>query len=266
MQRLKLSDRTRNTSASRLSLAIKCGANLLPVKGLLYAMAYAKASGHIVHSTKPGADEALRKMSKQMRELALLASDLQKMKATSGSELYKNIKLATISYVDLFYSLNSKDRDLYISSCGPGRSRKKIMDEQNLLLIPAIMASRGEPKAKVTAFLIGGVYKIPFRVLYHSSKAAMHIELLQQAMGLKGTPEAPVKRFSDVLEKINETMENIEEGDLRPEADENLKEKFVGEAVLLSQSTNMKIADFISEKIMPNAFTERLAAKVIRKL
>jgi hypothetical protein len=266
LQRQKLSDRSRNASASRLSLAIKCGANLLPVKGMLYAMAYANASGHVSRSTRRGADEARGKMSKQMKELALLASDLQRLRAASGSELYKGIKLAVISYVDLFYSLDSRERDLFITGCVPGRSRKKIMDEQNLLLIPAIMASRGEPKAKVTEFLISGVYKIPFRVLYHSSKAAIHIELLQQAMGLKGTPEASVKRFSDVLERVNDKMESIEEGDLRPEADENLKDRFVAEAVLLSQTTNMKIADFISERVMPNAFTDRLARKTIRRL
>ncbi len=229
-------------------------------------MAYAKASGHVVHSSKQGSDEALKKMSKQMRELSLFATDLQKMKSVGGSELYKSIKLATIAYVDLFYSIGARERDMFIEDCVPGRVRKKITDEQNLLLIPAIMAARGESKAKVTNFLIGGIYKIPFRVLYHSSKAAIHIELLQQAMGLKGMPEAPVKRFSDVLEKINTTMENIEDGDFRPESDENLKEKFVGEAVLLSQSTSMKIADFMSEKIMPSAFTDRLAAKIIRKL
>jgi len=229
-------------------------------------MAYANASNHVSRSSKHGTEEALRKMSKQMKELALLASALQKMEARSGSELYKSIKLATMSYVDLFYSLDNKERDLYISNCAPGRGRRKIIDEQNLLLIPAIMASRGEPKSRVTTFLINGVYKIPFRVLYHASKAAVHIELLQQAMGLKGTPETSVRRFSDVLEKLSETMESIDNGDPRPEADENLKDKFVAEAVLLSQTTNMKIADFISERIMPNAFTDRIAKKVIRRL
>lgn len=204
-------------------------------------------------------------MSKQLKELSIFATDLQKMREVSGSELYKHIKLATIAYVELFYSLDSKERDLFLQSCG-GHHGKKITNEQNLLLIPAIMASRGEPKSHVTGFLIGAIYKIPFRVLYHSSKAAVHIELLQQAMGIKDTPDGPVKRFSDALARMDKVMQGIDEGSLSPDHDELFKQRFVEEAVLLSQSTEMKVADFISEKIMPNAFTDRMARKIIRRL
>ncbi|MFI5412488.1 MAG: hypothetical protein ACHQX1_01200 [Candidatus Micrarchaeales archaeon] len=254
------------TSASKtLSLAIRCGANLLPVKGLLYAMAHAKSSRHVTGSSKSGAAETQRKLAKYMKELATLATDLQSMKEVSGSELYRHIRLATISYVDLFYSLEGKERDLYLTSC-VGHHGKKIENENNLLLIPAIMASRGEPKSHVTSFLVNNIYKIPFRVLYHSSKAAIHIELLQQAMGLKNAPDSIMKRFSETLTGVESIMQSIEEGEIKPEEDEVMKQDFVEEAVTLSQSTDMKIADFISEKIMPNAFTDRMAKKIIRKL
>ena len=87
------------SSASRtLTLAIRCGANLLPVKGLIYAMSHAKASRHVGGSTKAGAAESSRRMSKQLKELSEFATDLQKMREVSGSELYKHIKLATIAY------------------------------------------------------------------------------------------------------------------------------------------------------------------------
>ncbi len=258
--------RSKSVSASRaLSLAIRCGANLLPVKGLLYAMAHAKASRHVSGSSKKGTGESLRKLSRQIRELAEVATQLQKMEDMGGSELYKAIKLAVIAYVDLFYELTTKERDLFLSSCA-GRHGKKISNEQNLLLIPAIMASRGEPKDEVTSFLIRAIYKIPFRVLYHSSKAAVHLELMQHAMGIKAAPEGPVKRFSDALARLAIVTQSIENGEPRPEYDEQLKENFVDEAVLLSQTTDMKVADFISEKIMPNAFTDRMARKIIRKL
>jgi hypothetical protein len=94
----------------------------------------------------------------------------------------------------------------------------------------------------------------------------VHIELLQQAMGIKDAPDGPIKRFSNALASMDNLMQRIEAGDLNPEIDEEAKGKFVDEAVLLSQSTDMKVADFISEKIMPNAFTDRLAKKIIRKL
>lgn len=259
-------ERARTTSASRtLSLAIRCGANLLPVKGLLYAMAHASSSRHVTNSSKASGAGTVRKMSKTAKELAGLATDLQKMREVTGSDLYRQIKGATTAYVDLFYSMDTKERDMYLTSCFRHHS-KKITDEQNLLLIPAIMASRGEPKSSVTTFLTNAIYRIPFRVLYHSSKAAVHIELLEEAMGIKNSPDKAMQRFSEHLSRMDMRMQAIEDGTIRPEGDEALKEEFTNEAVLLSQSTDMKIADFISEKIMPNAFTDRLAKRIIRKL
>jgi hypothetical protein len=259
-------DKTRGVSASKtLSLAIRCGANLLPVKGLLYAMSHAKSSRHVTGSSKATAAESVKKMSKYMKELSEFATGLQTMHDVSGSELYKQIKTATTSYVDLFYNMDTKERDLYLTSC-VGHHGKKITNEQNLLLIPAIMASRGEPKSNVTSFLVNSIYRIPFRVLYHSSKAAMHIELLEQAMGIKSSPDKAMEKFSDALTKVDMRMQAIEDGTIRPEGDETLKEEFTTEAVLLSQTSDMKIADFISEKIMPNAFTDRIARRIIRKL
>ena len=246
-------------------MAIKCGANLLPIKGLLYAMAHAKASRHVTGASKEKARIALRRLSKQMKALMMLADDLQKLKEISGEELYREIKRATELYVDLFYSLEEHERDSYLSSCS-GHNSKKIANEQNLLLIPAIMASRNEDQEQLSNFLSSNIYKIPFRVLYHASKAAIHIELLEQAMGIKNAPEAMVKGFSNALGNMVKCIESIEQGNIRPELDEAFKYDFIEEAVVLSQSTDMKIADFISEKVMPSAFSERMAKRIIRKV
>ncbi len=194
-----------------------------------------------------------------------MATDLQKMREIEGDEFYAAIKAATFAYVDVFYHLDNHQRDSFITSCS-GHHGKKIAHEQNLLLIPAIMASRGESKADVTNYLSCAMYRVPFRVLFHSSKAAMHIELLQQAMGLKSSPDSHLKRFSTTLANMEKCMNQIEEGKVNPEIDEVLKQEFVDEAVYISQNTDMKIADFISEKIMPSAFTDRLARRIIRRL
>ena len=265
MQKLKTRNEKSKSAARALSLAIRCGANLLPLKGLLYAMAHAKASRHVTGSSKEQVRISLRRLNRQMKELAMLADDLQSMKDISGEELHKGIKRATATYVELFYNLNNDDRDSYLTSCS-GHNSKKIANEQNLLLIPALMASRGESKDEITDFLSNNIYKIPFRVLYHSSKAAVHIELLEQAMGIKNAPEALIKNFSNALGNMVKCMDAIEQGSISPVADESLKQEFVDEAVLLSQQTDMKIADFISEKVMPSAFTDRMARRIVRKI
>ncbi len=264
MQKLKLKARDR-TALKTLSLAIRCGANLLPVKGMLYAMSHAKASRYVTGSQKQEVHASLQRMGRYIRELSLLASDLQRMREVSGTTFHRQLRLATISYVNVFYSMDNAKRDSYLESC-VGHSRK-IENEQNLLLIPAIMASRGEPKNDVIQFLSNNIYKIPFRVLYHSSKAAVHIELLEQAMGIKAAPEEEQMRdFSSTLGKLERRMQEIQEGGIKPEVDEALKQEFVEEAVDLSQTSEMKVAEFIGERVMPNAFTDRIAKRIVRKL
>lgn len=248
-------------------MAIRCGANLLPVKGLLYAMAHAKASRFVTGSSKQDVQISVRKLAKYIQELTDLAVDLQKMQEVSGSSLHREIRLAVMAYVNLFYNMDESQRSSYLESCiGHSGRKKKIPHEQNLLLIPALMASRGEARNDVTNFLSNAIYKIPFRVLYHSSKAAIHIELFQQAAGLKAAPDKEIERFSGLLEKVAGKMDGIEEGKVQPEEDEELKREFIDEAVHISHSTEMKIADFMSEKIMPNAFTDRMARRIIRRL
>ena len=233
---------------------------------MLYAMSHARASRYVTGSQKQEVHAALQRMGKYTRELSLLATDLQRMREVSGTAFHRQLRLATIAYVNVFYSMDNAKRDSYLESC-VGHHTKKIANEQNLLLIPAIMASRGEPKNDVIQFLTNNIYKIPFRVLYHSSKAAVHIELLEQAMGIKAAPEEEQMRsFSETLGRLDRRMQEIADGTVKPEQDEVLKQEFIEEAIDLSQTSEMRVAEFMSEKIMPNAFTERIAKRMVRKL
>ncbi len=264
MLKLKARPERSKSAVKNLIVAIMCGANLLPVKGLIYAMSHARASRYVSSSQGKQAQANMKRLSKNLKELSLTATDLQKLQEVSGTALHRLIKNSTSSYIDMFYDLEPKERELYLASSGA--TRKKIANERNLLILPAMMASRGEPKAEVVHHLVNAVYKIPYHVLYHSSKAAIHTELLQQAIGFKSAPdEAVMGKFSDVLNRMDSRMKEIELGGIKPEHDESLKQEFVTEAVMLSQATDMHIADFMSEKIMPNAFTDRMARRIIRK-
>ncbi len=267
MQKLKTE---RMKPSQRLSTkvrvtTIRCGANLLPVKGLIYALLHAKANEHIKRTKDPRARAGIQRLSRHIGELNKMSDDLQHMKDVDPMILYRSIKLAIAAYVNLFYNLTENERNNYLERCD-GHTLKRIDREQNLLLLPAIMAERGEPKPSVAAFLVNNIYRIPFRVLYHASKASMHIELLEQAMGIKSAPAGLMKQFSDTLHEICDRMEDISDGVVDPQADEELKQRFIEEAVKLSDTADMRIADFITEKIMPNAFSEKVARKMVRNL
>ncbi len=254
-------ERTKSVSRN-VSASIKCGANLLPVKGLIYALSHARAK--CVKRGKENSSINVYKLARYIKELTDMARDLQRYQDVNPDILYRKLRGATIAYVNFFYALNDEEREVYLTTCN-GITHKKIEREQNLLLIPAIMATKREPKAHVSKFLVNNIYKVPFRVLYHASKAAMHIELLEQAMGIKNAPDHLMKRFSGALSEIDTRMSAIEDGGIDPQMDEALKQRFIDEAVKLSEAADMRIADFISEKVSPNAINERTALRIARK-
>ncbi|MCL5430368.1 MAG: hypothetical protein M1504_02730 [Candidatus Marsarchaeota archaeon] len=263
MQKQKSRGERRKASIITLVSAIRCGANLIPVKGLIYALSHAKANRHVAGSTRKAVKESVKNLNKSMKDLTTMSDDLRSMKDVTGVELNECIRSATASYVELFYALSIDERKQYLESSHS--YTKRVPREENLLLIPALMASKGEPKDNIIDFLSSNIYKMPFRVLYHASKAAVHIELLEQSMGIKSAPEPLLNGFSKALNNISDCMNQIEEGNVRPEYDEAIKYDFIEEAVTLSTTSDMKIADFISEKVMPSAFTERMARRIIRK-
>lgn len=247
MQKLKAKiEKTKSASALN-SKSIRSGANLLPIKGLIFAMAYAMINDHVSRSRSKDVASSMQRVSKYLKELMKLANELQRSGDVSSTALYASIRHAIIAYVSLFYALEHSTRNAYVDNAN-GAS-KRHGKEQNLLMIPAVMAANGEDKTDVTDYLVRNMYKVPFRVLYHSSKAAMHIELLEQAMGIKAAPDHMMKRFSSVLDRMEKKMKEIEDGKIDPEEDEKLKAMFIEEAIRLSNSADMKVAEFISEKV-----------------
>jgi len=256
---------SRDNRFKRLSTAIKCGANLLPILSVLYSIQHAKKSSYILETSNPIVKMNLQDMTEKMNTLKILAKKLQKMEDVGEDELYKNIYDATSSYVNLFYNMSEDAINNYLIN-SEGHISKNINRENNLLLIPAIMAARGEPASDVIDFITYNIYKVPFKVLYHSSKAALHIELLEQSIGVKTIPVQIINNLNLLLEQLEKRTKEIENGNIKPEEDRILKEKFIDSITKVSYTTDINIAEFIVEKIMPTAFIERLARQIIRKL
>ena len=84
-------------------------------------------------------------------------------------------------------------------------------------------------------------------------------------MGIKAAPDHMMRRFSSLLDRMERKMKEIEEGKINPMEDEMLKQMFIDEAIRLSNSADMKIAEFMNEKVMPNAFSHKVAHRMQRR-
>ncbi len=265
MQKFKVENFKVSDKFKKLSTAIRSGANLLSVLSLIYSMQYVKKSKYVAGTSNPITRMKMQEMTKKMDSLKTFAKKLQKMDEVSGDEFYNNIYDGVSVYTDLFYNMNADTINNYIINA-EGHTLMNINRENNMLILPAIMALRNEQKTDIINFITNHLYKVPFKVLYHSSKAALHVELLEQSMGVKNVPIDITNNINNLLNILNDKTIEIERGNINPIQDEYLKIKFLDSIINVSHNTDMRIPEFISEKIMPNAFIERMARKLMRRL
>ncbi|MGC8694358.1 MAG: hypothetical protein ACP5RI_01945 [Candidatus Micrarchaeia archaeon] len=264
MQKLKNENYKINFRFKKLSTAIRNGSNLLSILSLIYSMQHAKKSNFITGTSNSVTRMKMQEMTKKIDSLKNVAKKLQNMEEISGEEFYNNLYEGSQTYVNLFYNMDADTISKYIINT-EGHTIVNINKENNLLILPAIMALNNENKTDVINFISNHLYKVPFKVLYHSTNAALQVELLEQSMGVKSIPIEITNNINNLLNIINDKTKEIEKGNINPSQDEYLKIKFLDSIINVSYNTDMKISEFISEKIMPNKFIERMARKIIRK-
>ncbi len=245
---------------------IRKGANMLPVKSMLYAISHAMADPSIKAEAKSeSARRRVSGMSKHFSRLYLLASDYGTQEQTRPSGLFSVITSAVHSYVNLFYSIKSSNRSSYIERNSRGSACRRVNPEGNLLLMPAIMAERGERRGQVHSAIIRSLYSMPARFLRDKSRAAMKVEALQQGLGLKGARESALSRLSLSMAEVESLIERIGNGVINPEGDEMVKELFVNEMVAVSESEDMGLAEFVSDKLSSGNVSFEIGRRLIRK-
>ena len=220
-------------------------ANLLPLRSLIYALSYTKYKVGMVDHIGAYA----RRLAPQVRILNSVAKSLGTANEINPDSLYRSIEGSVTPYVEMFYALEKEKREAYLNSLDGYAKPKHIRPEQNLLLVPALMAERGIPKEEVVSGLSRALYKAPFKALYDSSKAALHIALLEESMAIKKVPDRMLKDFSGSLTMLKSVIERIEEGEIEPHEDEKVKRRFISEAVAFSEASDVWVADFICERL-----------------
>lgn len=244
---------------------IRRRANLLPIKGMLYAISHAIADPSIKADAKGASSRRkINGLSKHFSKLYLIASGYGNPDEDDPSELLSTITSAVRSYTSLFYLINRHNRTSYIERHSNGIGRR-IAPERNLLLIPAMMAAQGKRRSLACSTIIKGLYSMPARFLYGKCMAALKVEQFQQGLGLKGGKEHALSRLSLSMEQLQSLIERIDSNDINPQSDEMVKELFVNEIVSLSESDDIPIAEFISDRLSNGNISFRTALGMVRK-
>ena len=263
MQRTKISI-SRHNAFKADPVQIRRRANLLPIKGMLYAISHAIADQSVKSDAKSGSSRRrINGISKHFSKLHFLASGYDD--DISPSEMLAILTSASRSYVNLFYSMKGSNRSSYIARHSNSPAGRSVSPERNLLLIPAIMASRRERRSLAYSTIIKGLYSMPARFLYNRAAAAMKLEAMQQGLGLKGAKDSALSRLSLSMSQMESMISRMLAGGANPESDEMIKELFVNEVVAISESEDMGLAEFISDKLSNGNISFRTALRMVRK-
>ncbi|MDE1833456.1 MAG: hypothetical protein KGH58_03495 [Candidatus Micrarchaeota archaeon] len=230
-----------------LTIEIKAKSNALPFRSLLYAMSHARSK---IGMTKAQVTTIhLKKLSQHEKIIHEITKGLDANEEPDPNTLYKHIKGATANYVNLFYALTPEERTEYIARVGRMRFSRLMKPEENLLMIPAINAELKEQKSNVINTIANRLYRSSFKVLYDSSKSALHVALLERNMAIKSVPDHMLKGFSKVMSKMDEVIKYIDTGLIDAKMYDEIKNEFIADAVNFSAQTEIGLVNVISERI-----------------
>ncbi|MGI0133379.1 MAG: hypothetical protein ACREBW_00260, partial [Candidatus Micrarchaeaceae archaeon] len=229
----------------------------------IYALMHARHKAMPLRSK--GLEPQLNRMAAQVKLLNLVWKELYDYADPDPEMLYKNFRYSLNTYVNFFYAMPKEERKEYMSSISRMRTQKDIKPHENLLLIPALMAEKKEQRNNVTSWLGSAIYKAPFRALYDSSKTAMRIAMFKQDSAIKSASNTDLAAFSQVMARLDSRIKDIENGNISPIEDEALKSEFITEAIRFSDSTDVDLLDFISDRIDTRKVVVARATRMVRK-
>ncbi len=251
-----------NRKETQLFKEICCRANLLPFQSLIYAISYARLSARAPKGSR--ATSCRQKLLVHLNTLRVLAKLLQSSVEIDSTLSYMNMKSAVSNYVSLFYAMDGKERRGYIDMAS-AHVVDGIRPENNLLLVPALMASSGKPKHSAITGIEIALYKKPFRLLYDASTAALQVMRLRQRIALEHSSEECTAEFSGSLTKLDSRIKSIEYGIINPESDERAKRDFILDAIEFSTSHGAVALDAVAERLGTVSVRSDKMRRLVRK-
>ncbi len=244
---------------------IRARANMLPMKSMLYAISHALSDPAIKAETGAAARRRIGVLSRHHTSLSRMVLYLGNLSEINPSQQYGAIASAAHSYVNLFYSMNHRRVQDYVQRHSGSSISKRVKPENNLLLLPAISATKGTRRSTVHTTITRNLYAMPLRFLYDKTKSAMRLELFQQAVGVKSAKESALAGFSATMKNIEALLNGIGSGEINPQSDERAKEMFVNHISDISEAEEMGLSEYISEKLATNNVSFKIARRIIRK-
>lgn len=245
-----------------ISVEIRCKSNIMPLKSLLYAMAY--AIKYVVRPKNSNATLFVHKLVVHTKNLNSMATSLKGSAEIDPKTHSQGIQSAVNAYVDLFYNASRDERKFFIEEFNK-RVKTKVRMERNLLVLPALVAELKLPKDEVSKKLFYSLYKMPLKILFDSSKTALHVALLEQNMAISTVPYDTVEKFSKSMSKLESRIKSVEKGEIDPDEDEDVKADFIEKAVEFSKATEINIADLISEKVGTDSAISARMHRIMRR-
>lgn len=259
-----------------LALEIRCKANILPLKAALYAIAHARQK-----ACKPRNSNStlyIPRLTSQMRELAAsidafnaharqpmrLAQSEPQVDPDDPDMHSAGIESSMRTYVDFFYTINKAERKSYMESFGSAKGAR-ISADRNLLLIPALMAELGQPKEEVSRGLFYHLYRMPFKVLYDSSKSALHVGNLLNNMAIRSVEYDTIDNFSKSMSRLEARIKTIEKGNVKPQEDERIKADFIERAISFSKVTDINVIDVMTQRVGTESAIQARMQRMIRR-
>ncbi len=263
MQKVKSRPTVKSRSSRARARRVMSRVNLLSIKSVILSIKYAmKEAPETFTRNRESMARDMRRLSKRLSTLESMAAVHYNDLGIEPARMYGVLKTSVTAYVNLFYDANASELDMYVAKCKASTMGKKLKPEQNMLLIPAMMASRGEPKSTAIGMLLAGVYKKPFKALYDSSRASLHMEFFKRSLAMANATDQSLESFSQTLDRMSTLLKSIDANDLHPAEDERRKEEFMEELLKLNDTTGVDTLSLLEEKLMPY---ETANKRVMRK-
>ncbi len=161
--------------------------NLSSVKTILMAMQVSLKYAEAVFSHNKENMNRIKRIGFYISRLNALADSLHTDEYVDPEILYRELRLCSIAYVNLFYGASENDRNAFMSAIMSDGIGKNLSNENNIVLLPSMLAANNIPIGKASFSILTGVHRKSFLVIKQAIKSMASIELFRNSTALGGT-------------------------------------------------------------------------------
>ncbi|MEM0154311.1 MAG: hypothetical protein QW814_00550 [Methanothrix sp.] len=182
--------------------------NLNSVKSILMAMQVSLKYADSVFATNSGNSTRLKRIRQYISRLNRVSDLLHTDMHMEPDVLYRELRLAAIAYVNLFYGASKEDREAFMSSCMSDSYGRAIEPLNNLILLPSMLAENGVPIGKASFSILTGLHRKSFLAIKHAMKSAVSVELFRNSSAIGNNTEN-LERLNKSIDEIDGIMSNM---------------------------------------------------------